>query len=215
MCRDRCGYPVGSSFGLVAARFFAPCQRAPEQEFSLPATTTCTKKREHRMRVDQIRVDEAQVVEEADNLRLIFPVTHGQTQTPVWFRVRNADAAPSGNVALAIALVPAMRAARSLVLADSLSARLFASQAAIQKLFQRLGQPVQRRANHCSSCRPHQASTGGTGLFFTGGVDSFFSLLRHREEITHLILCADSISSVISRRLIVRCCRPFERSRPK
>jgi hypothetical protein len=30
-------------------------------------------------------------------------------------------------------------------------------------------------------------STGGTGLFFTGGVDSFFSLLKHQEEITHLI----------------------------
>ncbi len=157
------------------------------QEFSLPAATTRTETREHRMRVDEIRVDEARVVQEADGLRLVFPVTHGQTQTNVWFTVRNADAAPSGNAALAIALVPAMRAARSLVLADSLSPRLFASQAAIQKLFQ----DWDNRFNVVGITAPPgetpQASTGGTGLFFTGGVDSFFSLLMHREEITHLI----------------------------
>jgi len=139
------------------------------------------------MRVDQIRVDEAQVVEEADSLRLVFPVTHGQTQTPVWFTVRNADAAPSGNAALAIGLVPAMSAARSLVLADSLSPRLFASQAAIQKLFQDWDNRFNAVRITAPFGEPHQASTGGTGLFFTGGVDSFFSLLRHREEITHLI----------------------------
>ena len=152
------------------------------QEFSLP-----TKKREHRMRVDQIRVDEAQVVEEADSLRLIFPVTLGQTQTRVWFTVRNADAAPTGNAALAIALVPAMRAARSLVLADPLSPRLFASQAAIQKLFQDWDNRFNVVRITAPLGEPHQVSTGGTGIFFTGGVDSFFSLLRHREEITHLI----------------------------
>ena len=140
-------------FWVGCGSFLCPSQTAPEQEFSLPATTTCTKKREHRMRVDQIRVDEAQVVEEADSLRLTFPVTHGQTQTPVWFKVRNADAAPSGNAALAIALVPAMRAARSLVLADSLSPRLFASQAAIQKLFQDWDDQFNVVRDHCSSWR--------------------------------------------------------------
>jgi hypothetical protein len=145
-------------------------------------------KKKHRMRVDQIRVDEAQVAAEADSLRLSFPVTHGETQTSVWFRVRNADAAPSGNAALAIALVPAMRAARSLALAESLSPRLFASQAAIQKLFQDWDNRFNVVQITAPLGEPRQASTGGTGLFFTGGVDSFFSLLRHREEITHLIV---------------------------
>jgi hypothetical protein len=153
----------------------------------LPATTTHTKKREHCVRVDEIRVDECQVVEAADCLRLSFPLTHGQTQTPVWFTVRNADAAPSGNAALAIALAPAMRAARSLVLADSLSPRLFASQTAIQELFQNWDNQFNAVPITAPVGEPHQLSTGGTGLFFTGGVDSFFSLLKHREEITHLI----------------------------
>jgi hypothetical protein len=153
----------------------------------LVSHATSAKNKEHRMRVDQIRVDEARVVEETDSLRLIFPVTHGQTQTCVWFTVRNADAAPSGNAALAIALVPAMRAARSLVLADSLSPRLFASQAAIQKLFQQWDNRFNDVEITAPLSEPRQASIGGTGLFFTGGVDSFFSLLRHREEITHLI----------------------------
>jgi hypothetical protein len=80
-----------------------------------------------------------------------------------------------------------MRAARSLVLADSLSPRLFASQAAIQKLFQDWDNRFNAVRITAPFGEPHQASTGGTGLFFTGGVDSFFSLLRHREEITHLI----------------------------
>jgi hypothetical protein len=145
------------------------------------------KEREHRMRLEQIRVDQAQVVEEADSRRLIFPVIHGQTQTPVWFRVRNANAAPSGNAALAIALVPAMRAARSLVLGDSLSPRLSASQAAIQELFQHWDDQFNVVRVTAPLGEPNRASTGGTGLFFSGGVDSFFSLLRHREEITHLI----------------------------
>jgi hypothetical protein len=157
------------------------------QELSLPAVTTSTEKREHRMQVDQLRVDEAQVVEEADGQRFIFPVAHGQTQASVWFTVRNADAAPSGNAALAIALIPAMRAAQSLVLADSLSPRLFASQAAIQKLFQDWDHRFNVVPVTAPLGEPDRVSTGGTGLFFTGGVDSFFSLLRHREEITHLI----------------------------
>jgi hypothetical protein len=139
------------------------------------------------MRVDQIRVDEAQVVEEGDSRRLTFPVTHGQTRTPVWFTVRNAVAAPSGNAALAMTLVPAMRTARSLVLADSLSPQLFASQAAIQKLFRQWDDQFHAVPVTAPLGEPRQASTGGTGLFFSGGVDSFFSLLRHREEITHLI----------------------------
>jgi hypothetical protein len=139
------------------------------------------------MRVDQIRVEEALVVEQADSLKLIFPVTHGQTQTPVWFTVRNATAAASGNAALAIALLPAMRAARSLVLADSLSPRLFASQTAIQKLFQEWDNEFNAVPVTAPVGQPQQASARGTGLFFTGGVDSFYSLLRHREEITHLI----------------------------
>jgi hypothetical protein len=153
----------------------------------LPATTTSTNQRERRVRVDQIRVDAAQVVEEAGSLRLTFPVTHGQTQTTVWFTVRNADAAPSGNAALAIALAPAMRAARSLVLADSLSPRLLASQTAIQKLFQQWDNQFNAVPITAPVGERHQVSIGGTGLFFTGGVDSFFSLLTHREEITHLI----------------------------
>ena len=153
----------------------------------MPATTTYPKNREHRMRVDQIRVDEAQVVHETDSLRLIFPVTHGQTQTAVWFTVRNANAAPSGNAALALALVPAMRAAQSLVLADELSPRLCASQAAIQKLFQDWDNGFNVVPVTAPVGEPRQVSTGGTGLFFTGGVDSFFSLLKHQEEITHLI----------------------------
>lgn len=139
------------------------------------------------MRFEQIRVDQAQVVEEADSHRLIFPVTKGQTQTHVWFSVRNADAAPSGNAALAMALVPAMRAARALVLADSLSPRLFASQAAIQKLFHDWDTEFNVVPITAPLGEPHPASMGGTGLFFTGGVDSFFSLLSHRHEITHLI----------------------------
>jgi hypothetical protein len=144
------------------------------------------------MRVDQIRVDQAQVVREADGLKIVFPVAHGQTRTSVWFTVRGADAASSGNAALAMALIPAMRGARSLALADSLSPQLFASQAAIQKLFQDWDKqfgavPVSAPVGAVPLGESHRGSTGGTGLFFTGGVDSFFSLLKHREEITHLI----------------------------
>ncbi len=139
------------------------------------------------MRVDQIRVDEAQVAEEAEGLKITFPVTRGQTRTSVWFTVRGAKAAPSGNAALALALAPAMRAAHSLVLADALSPQLFESQAAIQELFHQWDNQFNVVPITAPLAAPRQASAGGTGLFFTGGVDSFFSLLGHGEEITHLI----------------------------
>ncbi len=80
-----------------------------------------------------------------------------------------------------------MKAARSLAVSDSLSPRLFASQAEIQKLFQNWDTRFNVVPVVAPVGEPHQASIGGTGLFFTGGVDSFFSLLRHRDEITHLI----------------------------
>jgi hypothetical protein len=139
------------------------------------------------MRVDQIRVDPARVVEEGDRLRLSFPVTHGQTRTTVWFTVRGAVAAPSGDAALAMALVPAMKAARSLAIADSLSPKLLASQADIQQLFHQWDNEFNLVPVSGSVDESPQTATRGTGLFFSGGVDSFFSLLQHRDEITHLI----------------------------
>lgn len=139
------------------------------------------------MALEQMRVDRGQAVDEGDGVRLVFPVTHGPAQTSVWFKVCNAAAAPSGNAALAIALVPAMRAAHSLVLADSLSPKLFAAQADIQRCFRGWDDRFNAVRVTASLADPDRVPAGGTGLFFSSGVDSFFSLLRHREEITHLV----------------------------
>jgi hypothetical protein len=89
---------------------------------------------------------------------------------------------------VAAALLPAMRHGEPMQVRGTLSPRLAASLPRIQAIFHRWSEahrPIEIRAQ----TRPPATAAGdGVACFFSGGVDSCYSLLQNRPAITHLVL---------------------------
>ena len=110
----------------------------------------------------------------------------------VSFRVSSGIVDSDSSFALPLALLPAMRVSRALRIDGSVSPRLLSSISGIQGLlsdwnlgFHRI--PVEARM------RPTRIIPTGRGVagFFSAGVDSFYSVLRHLDEITDLVFVRD------------------------
>ncbi len=96
-----------------------------------------------------------------------------------------------GDFLLAAMLLPAMATADRLRLRAPVSPGLLATTSRIQEIFATWGPtwhmnyvPVQVDAPRAELL---PADTSGVACFFSGGVDSFYTLLRHREDITAII----------------------------
>lgn len=101
----------------------------------------------------------------------------------VWFASDRALSANPDALACAF-LIPAMAADRPLKLHEPVDATLLANFTGIAEIFHdwwNFSIP-EVRAETCK-----RAPNGGTGMFFTAGVDSFFTLWRNRERIDYLI----------------------------
>lgn len=86
-------------------------------------------------------------------------------------------------------ILPAMRTGARLSLPGEVSPRLLSTAPEIQDFF-RLWDDEQFRRVPVDVAAREGADVGrasGVGCFFSGGVDSFYTLLKHREEVTHLI----------------------------
>jgi hypothetical protein len=95
----------------------------------------------------------------------------------------------SPDAGFAAALPVAMALASSLELPDGVSPALLDGSASIQRLlaaWDRQLQPVALRPGGSPSA-PTETGSRGTAAFFTGGVDSFYTLLTRRERIDALI----------------------------
>ena len=93
---------------------------------------------------------------------------------------------------LALTVLPAMATASRLKLPESVSCKLLSSLPRIQdvycsweELFRRVTVDVPKGGRESTaSARP----SDNVACFFSGGVDSFYTALKHRDEISHLIL---------------------------
>jgi len=119
----------------------------------------------------------------------------------LWFQVPPELAgslATTGDALLPPLLVAAMRRAARLVIDGEVSAALLGATPAIMELFEQaseaIGQPMCRVAVE-AQCRPREARGPAAGAFFSGGIDSFYTVLRNAaryemndaRRITHLI----------------------------
>ena len=103
-------------------------------------------------------------------------------------RVATGDISATGDAALAATLLPSMRWGGTLQVDAPVSSRLLANVGAIQKAFlahSRRLRPLEVVAPVATD--PEPASGRGVACFFSGGIDSFYSVLSHRNEISHLI----------------------------
>jgi hypothetical protein len=98
-----------------------------------------------------------------------------------------ADASPFA----AALLLPAMKMGEDLVMQGSISARLHAGMTEMIRTVARWNVGLSPIRVIADELTPDPAAAGVTGAFFSGGVDSFYTYLRHksdRQPITHLIL---------------------------
>jgi hypothetical protein len=104
------------------------------------------------------------------------------------YKVSEGPLAKGSEPFLAAALFPVMKIGRPLRVSGMVSPKLLAATQTIQDMFhnwfpefQKI--PLQAEPGLSDELR----ATAEVGLFFSGGVDSFYTLLKHQDEITKII----------------------------
>ena len=110
----------------------------------------------------------------------------------VWFRWPGVQCAQAADAFLAIALLAAMRRGSALHVSGTVSARLIQSLSTAQDILHAWDRglqkvPVTAASVHGSGCPPRLAQRVHAGSTFTGGVDSFYTVLKHHRELDALI----------------------------
>ena len=106
---------------------------------------------------------------------------------PLWFRVANATFGRDLDFLVPATLLPAMRLGAHLTLPGPVSPRLIASVPKVQAIFGLWNEAYERVAIDVPAGASAHGRGEGVGCFFSGGVDSFYSAVEHRDEITHLV----------------------------
>lgn len=93
---------------------------------------------------------------------------------------------------LPLALLPAMAIGSDLKLAGMISSQLLAAVPKIEDVFCLWGteywnEKFQRILVNAKPRSANAKRASGVACFFSGGVDSFYTLLKHRDEVSHLI----------------------------
>jgi hypothetical protein len=108
------------------------------------------------------------------------------------------DVSPRGDAFLTCLLIPAMQAGEDLHIEAPVSPYLLSHMPRIVSLLRSWDPAFSDTRVTVSSADTHETQAAGTGLFFTGGVDSFYSLLRDiethgdgPEAVTHLVFVHD------------------------
>ena len=120
------------------------------------------------------------------------PITLGGRTHNIWFAASEEFGGREADCLLALTLLPAMATASRLKLPEGVSSKLLSSLPRIQDVYCSWEEKFRRvtvdvpegRRESTTSARPRD----NVACFFSGGVDSFYTALKHRDEISHLIL---------------------------
>ncbi len=124
--------------------------------------------------------------------RVSVPITLDGRVYPVWF-VASEDFGREADFLLPLTLPSAMVTGSRLKLPGPVSPQLLSAVPKIQDIFclwgeEHWGLEFQRVPVHAKvRSRPTADRASGVACFFSGGLDSFYTLLKHRDEVTHLI----------------------------
>lgn len=106
----------------------------------------------------------------------------------VWYRCASGPATATADPFLVASLVPAMRLGRPIQVQGTVSRSLLEAIPQIQQIFHAWYPALHRVPVHAPAAGPVGPAGSGVACFFSGGVDSFYTLLTHREEVSHLVL---------------------------
>lgn len=106
----------------------------------------------------------------------------------IFFRSNDIELTKNTEVLLSVGLLPAMKTGSTLVAEGTISQKLFNAIEPISTFFHTLNPHLKRIKIKNLVPRPaNPPKENRVGMFFSAGVDSFYSLLKHQEEITDLI----------------------------
>lgn len=119
---------------------------------------------------------------------LMLTAVSGNADIQLCFKTADAVLTLRNEALACLGLLPAMKTGRRLHIDGELSRRFYDSLETVQDIYCSW-EPSFRRVEISSTTLQARAPqpSRGVGLFFTGGLDSFYTLLKHKDEITHLI----------------------------
>ena len=105
----------------------------------------------------------------------------------VWYRSACGPLTATADPFLVAALIPAMRLGRPIQVNGTVSRSLLEAVPQIEQIFHAWYPDLHAVSVHARAAVPPGPGGAGVACFFSGGVDSFYTLLTRREEISHLI----------------------------
>jgi hypothetical protein len=130
------------------------------------------------------------VIEQDGRVTLSHPVTLRGVEHELFLRLPGEPVNDGIEPFLAMLLIPAMREGMDLILEEPISPKLLLAIDKIQQQFVDWFPDDFRKVKVCAEPLdkiPEQPIDVKSGCFFSGGVDSFYSVLKHREELSGLI----------------------------
>jgi len=113
----------------------------------------------------------------------------GDEASEIWYRVSEGPIAQGSETFLAATLPSAMKLGFDLELPGGISPRLLHALPTIQTILRSWVPECREIPVHPGAPRAATPIPGrGVACFFSGGVDSFYTLLKHREEIDRIVL---------------------------
>jgi len=127
------------------------------------------------------------VQSDAHSIEVVFQ--QGEDRFSVYYKTRDLELAANPEAFVALATVPCLKNGWNLSIDEELSPRFLKGLQAIQELYRTWYPSFHRiEIRHAGArARLPENSAGRVGVFFSGGLDSFYTLLKHRDEITDLI----------------------------
>ena len=140
---------------------------------------------------DRIVVEAPRVTVENGRPRATASILMGNRPFEIWYEASSGPLSDGMNALLTAALIPAMKQGGSLHLPGPVSPQLLEEIPTIQDILHLWYPALQQISLEAAPLSPQTSQANpppaGVGLFFSGGVDSFYSLLKRNEEITSLI----------------------------
>jgi hypothetical protein len=137
----------------------------------------------------EFRINNHKVRREEDSSIVSATLEYPDGEYDLYFKANVPSLSSTMEPLLAASLLPAMKLGTNLHLPGPVSPKILAGVNQIQEIFRVWDKNLTPVSIKTKDGTPHAFSAGrGVACFFSGGVDSFYTILKHREEITHLVL---------------------------
>lgn len=139
--------------------------------------------------MDPFSIHDGRVESSADGVRV--SATVGDRAVHFTYSGDAPFAGLSGDPFLAAGIVLAMQRGASVSVSEELpvSDQLISGLQTYQEIYSQWYRDLEPVPIQSAARREPAAPTGMVATFFSGGVDGHYSLLQHRHEVTHLVLC--------------------------